>query len=224
MNISLRRVLPSFLVPAAVLLAFPAAAQDDDAPANDRRSGITVGLRASYGLPSGDFSDGFGLDERISGVFAPQVDIGYFINRNLYVGVHGQFGVAKIQSGACPSGMDCSGRVLRLGVDVSYHFIPDAALSPWLGAGLGYEHLRLAVSEYDVTSTGSYTGVEFAHAEAGLDFRIGESVWLGPHFTATVGQYSRAALNVRGVTVSGKIEDKSYHFWLQPGVRLQVRL
>ncbi|WP_426750377.1 outer membrane beta-barrel protein [Myxococcus sp. Y35] len=224
MSLSLRCSVPRFLIPAAVLLAIPAAAQGGDAQADDTGTGVTLGLRASYGIPSGDFYDGFSLDERFSGVFAPQVDLGYFINRHVYLGIYGQFGSARIQSDACPTGVDCSGRVLRFGVDVSYHFIPDSVLSPWLGAGLGYEFTRISASAAGSTGAGNYKGLEFAHVEAGLEIRVAEHVWLGPCFIATLGQYSRATMTIDGLELSGEIEDKSPHFWLQPGVRLQVRL
>ncbi len=225
MNPTLRRSVASFLSPAAVLLAVPASAQGDAPETKDTGSGIAVGLRASYGVPLGDFYDGFAMDERFESVIAPQVDVGYFLNANVYLGAYGQFGVAQIASGACPTGVDCGGRVLRFGVGASYHFFSESAIRPWLGAGIGYEFTRLDASGSGARGGSvTYKGLEFAHVDLGLDFKVHEHVWVGPQVTATVGQFSRLTLAEGAFEVSSDIEAKSFHAWLQPGLRLQVRL
>ncbi|AKQ67902.1 hypothetical protein A176_004814 [Myxococcus hansupus] len=209
-----------------LLLIVPAAAAQG--AASDKKgtgSGIAVGVRGSYGVPIGDFYEGFSMDERISGVFAPQVDMGYFVNANVYLGLYGQFGIARLQPDVCPTGVDCGGRVLRFGVDVSYHFFSDSSVRPWLGAGIGYEFTRLDASvEGTHQGSGNYKGLEFAHVDFGMDFKVHAHVWVGPFLTATAGQFSRASLTAGPWEVPVDIESKSPHFWLQPGLRLQVRL
>ncbi|MFP2957824.1 outer membrane beta-barrel protein [Myxococcus sp. 1LA] len=219
MNSSLRSRVLSFLVPSTLLLALPAVGQEEGSGA-----GFSVGLRAGYGLPAGDAYDNSPLDDRFDGVIAPQIDVGYFLNRNVYLGVYGQVGFAQINQDICPSTIECDGRVLRFGVDVNYHVTTTGVFSPWLGLGVGYEIAEFEASSGGISGSSSLQGMEFVHLQGGLDFRLSPQVWLGPYAMVTVGQYSRTSARLGGAVVSRDIVDNGVHFWLQPGLRLQVRL
>nr|WP_275663277.1 outer membrane beta-barrel protein [Corallococcus macrosporus] len=218
-NSSFRSRVRSLLLPSTLLLAVPAVAQADSSGA-----GFTLGLRGGYGVPVGDAFENAPLNDRFEGAIAPQIDVGYFLNRNVSLGIYGQVGFAQVNPDLCPVTIDCEGRVLRFGVDVNYHVTTTGALSPWLGLGVGYEIAEFEASSGDIRGSSSMRGMELVHLQGGLDFRLSSQVWLGPYAVATVGQYSRASARLGWSEVSEDIEDKALHFWLQPGLRLQVRL
>lgn len=225
-----RTFAASVLIPFS-LFALPAAAQDasDDAESVsfDRGTGLAFGLRAAYGIPLGESIKGEDLSDSFKGTIAPQVEVGYFFNRNLSLGAFFQYGVAlvnKEQLICNTADTDCSGSVMRFGLDLNYHFSPERTLSPWVGVGAGYEIAQLKLREDDIEGTASISGFEFAHVQGGVDFQVSRSIWVGPYVTGTVGQYDSRKVSVGDTSISTDLEDKALHFWLQPGLRVQVRL
>lgn len=202
-----------------------------------------MGLRAGYGVPFGKIldtedEDSGKVSDTVSGVIPLQVDAGFFINSNLYLGGSFQYGVGLLAEDCEDEGEDvrCGARQLRFGVNLAYHFQPSATLSPWLGVGVGYEHLSVYGSGTNmgvkVDINNSVRGLEFANVQGGLDFRVSDTVSVGPFVTFTVGQYSTASsrINVEGdspivvdVDTTNDIEDKAFHSWLYGGLRLQAR-
>ena len=225
------------LAALSLVLSSPAALADDAAPG----AGLSVGLRAGYGVPFGkvvDAENGAELSDTLSGVIPLQVDAGFFLSSHLYLGGSFQYGVGILAEDCEVEGEDvsCGARQLRFGLNLAYHFRPDATLSPWLGVGVGYEHL----SRYDSRSSlgasrevnTTARGFEFANAQGGLDFRLGNTVSVGPFVTFAVGQYSTTGLRIEvegdgilggDVDTTNDIEDKAFHAWLYGGLRLQAR-
>ncbi|QSQ21471.1 outer membrane beta-barrel protein [Pyxidicoccus parkwayensis] len=210
---------------------------DLDAKSSDG-AGFALGLRAGYGLPfgkaaGGGDSDSGKLSDFVSGVVPLQLDAGYFINSNVYVGANFQYGLGFLKED-CPEGASCSLSQMRLGLNVAYHFMPGQKLRPWLGLGVGYEMLDTSISATQLGISAkvkqSVRGLEFAAFQGGFDYKLNDSFSVGPFLTATVGQYSTVSSKIEVDGVDGvdpvddsqDIEEKAIHTWLQGGVRMQV--
>jgi outer membrane protein W len=218
----------------------------EDSTTNDSTSsevgpGFALGVRAGFGLPLGnavgedeDGGEAQPLSDTVSAVIPLQLDLGYFINSNLYVGGSFQYGygILNDEEGVCDTdGVSCNVSQMRFGLNLAYHFAPAAKMNPWVGVGVGYETLTLGASaeedgvEAEITSTAK--GFEFINAQGGLDFRLSDTISVGPFVTFTVAQYSstssRVELDGESEEDSADIENTAIHSWLYGGVKLQAR-
>ncbi|MBU8895165.1 hypothetical protein KRR26_06090 [Corallococcus sp. M34] len=215
----------SSLMVVASLLALPAAAEDAA-----RNSGLAIGLRGAYGLPTGTAFEP--IEQSAFGdALAPQLDVAYFFNGQLSLGGYFQYGVSM--GGNCQFDKRCSGSVMRLGVDLNYHFAPGAFLRPWVGVGAGYERIQRTFKTDVTRIETSLGGYELGHLNAGLDIQLSPSVSVGPYLTTTLAQYSTATVTTEALGIPGSSETetgdvpdsvKALHLWVQPGVRLLFRL
>ncbi|MCY1015052.1 hypothetical protein [Pyxidicoccus sp. MSG2] len=212
------------LVP--LLLALPAAALEvpEAAPTSTHRgAGLSFGVRGALGVPLGNIGEG-SLRHVFTSAIAPQVDLGWFFSPNLYAGGYFQYGPAKTYEDNClHEERNCRGTLMRVGFDVNYHFSPEATFSPWLGVGAGYE----VATDHTVRGPSGknvFEGFELAHAQAGLDLQVTRAIRVGPYALWTAGVYSKRTSTVAGVETNREFPEKSFHFWLQPGLRFQLRL
>ncbi|MBJ6766043.1 autotransporter domain-containing protein [Myxococcaceae bacterium JPH2] len=215
----------SSLIVLASLMALPAAAED-----LARSSGLAIGLRGAYGVPGGKAFDDV-EQSAFGNTLSPQLDVSYFFNEHLSLGGYFQYGVAS--GGRCQFEGKCTGGVLRLGVDLNYHFTPGAFMRPWVGVGAGYELLHRTVKTDTFRLSASLGGLELGHVNAGLDIPLSPSVFVGPYVTTTVAQYSTAHATNEDLSIPGSSEtetvdipnnSREVHVWIQPGVRLLFRL
>ncbi|TNV60380.1 porin family protein [Corallococcus exiguus] len=206
-----------------LLWGVPAAAQDPSPGA-----GFAVGARAAYGIPLGKAFNDVELSNQVGNSVAFQVDVAYFLSQRLSLGAYFQYGFAEGLAGVVDNAT--SARVLRFGFDVDYHFAPEKFVAPWVGVGLGYELVAVHdafMETEDSRPSSEYKGLELGHAHFGVDFQLTNFLAVGPYVTATLGQYSKFAARAGDILdVEGDIpsDDRSFHFWVQPGVRVQFRL
>ncbi|RKH61283.1 hypothetical protein D7V93_11990 [Corallococcus llansteffanensis] len=206
-----------------LLWGVPAAAQEPSSG-----SGIALGVRGAYGIALGKVFDDQKLSFLVGNTVAPQVDLAYFLSRQLSLGAYFQYGFARGVQGIVAD--ETSGRVLRFGFDLDYHFTPEAFVAPWVGVGMGYEVASVDVDflQFDESvPTAEYKGIEWGHAHFGVDFQLTRSFAVGPYVTATLGQYTKYAGRVLDQPIEeGDIsgDSRAFHFWIQPGVRVQFRL
>lgn len=236
--------LPKLAALSLALSSSAALAADDfEDSSTSKGPGFAVGLRAGYGLPLGNAvgaeegEDANKLSDAVSGVIPLQLDVGYFINSHLYLGGAFQYGFGFLPEDSSEScdveGVSCSVTQLRFGLNLAYHFAPDATVNPWVGVGVGYETLTLKVSgeANGVSASASNTakGFEFANAQGGIDFALSPTFSVGPFVTFTVAQYASNSVSVEGIPGeeleegSQDIENKAIHSWLYGGVRLLAR-
>ncbi|RKH47038.1 hypothetical protein D7X12_03940 [Corallococcus sicarius] len=185
-------------------------------------------MRGAYGIPLGNIFDDNKVSTFVGNTVAPQVDLAYFLRRQLSLGAYFQYGFAEGVQGIVSN--ETSGRVLRFGFDVDYHFAPEAFVAPWVGVGMGYEiasvDFRFPQAGESI-STVEYKGLEWGHAHFGVDFQLTRSVAVGPYVTATLGQYTKYDALLGGILLPGEDfpgDSRAFHFWIQPGVRVQFRL
>lgn len=215
-----RRFIAS-LVLICSLGALPAAAQEP------KSSGLALGARGAIGIPVGDSFTDTSLKDTFGSTVAPQVDLSYFFNRQLSLGAYFQYGIGSGPGDRCEDGVNCRSKILRFGVDLDYHFLPDGFVSPWVGVGVGYEIGKLEVGEGASTINLKLEGYDLGHAHFGVDFQLTRSIAVGPYISASVGQYREGVVRWVDVVETDREfsdDEKRIHVWIQPGVRVQFRL
>ena len=163
------------------------------------RTGFTFGFRLGIGFPggmvaaaqastgsTGNASDAFGV------MLPVTVDVGYRLSPHWYVG--GYASAAYATSANCGSEgtatASCSETVYRFGLDAQYRLLPDHTWQPWIGVGAGWEVANQYASDpTDGDTASSADGVEFAHIDLGIDYRISERQKVGPYFMTTFADY-----------------------------------
>jgi hypothetical protein len=225
MNLVRSSTLLCCLLASAV--ALPASAVEAHAPS------VQLGFRAGYGLPFGFFSDeptSDSLYSIYSGLFPLWFEGGYRFGSGLYVGLHAQYAFAQIR-GSCPEDVSCSGRNLRLGADVGYHFRRTAEWEPWLVLGTGLEWSSYRVGTEGGQAESRYFGFEFLNLQAGAGYRVAGNVRLGPFAMFSVGQFTRNEVTLttflpERVESTGRddLPRPAPHFWLVIGARGDFQL
>jgi hypothetical protein len=178
-------------------------------------------------LPTGSVTKGTTLASLDTAMTSFQIDAGYRFSRHLFVGAFVQLGVVELDHGALggvcnQEAIDCTARDWRFGVEAHWHFAPQRAFDPWIGAGVGYEIHSLNVeSTASAPSTaptpagGSYKGLELVDLQVGGDFRLAPHVGVGPYTAVTLGQFSSCTSDAGDCAVGAK----SLHAWVLGGVR-----
>jgi outer membrane protein W len=212
----------SSLVRTAVLILVTTHAS----PAEAKEAGFELGFRTGYAMPFGKGSSDEirDLREGVSGTIPIWLDLGYRLTPHFSVGAFGEY--APGFAGAwwdsfCENGnVNCSVHDIRVGAQMHYHFLPFQTLDPWLGVGAGYEWLVFSTSSGDKEASLTAPGIEFVHAQAGIDFPIDRDVaaLLGPFVGFSIGQFSRFSCNSEG-TICPSIQKKTLHEWLTFGIR-----
>jgi hypothetical protein len=206
------------------LAALPARAQTQD----EYDSGLgELSLNAGFGLPLGNATGGnnsTSMSDAINFAIPFGVQVGYRIAGVVFVGgtfTYGPFGSPSTSSiPACgQSGVSCHSSFVRAGFSVQWHPLGSRGTDPYLGIGLGYEWLNVSVSENGASSTGQYSGFNWADIPVGVDFRLSRAVRLGPFVDFTLGEYRTETVSSPS-TISGNISPKAIHFWLSFGVRV----
>jgi hypothetical protein len=224
----------------SLLFALPGAGQEaggfDDflkpAPKVAPESGLSLGVRAGYGVPMGSASgaDGQALSNYFARSVPLQVEVGWRFSPRFYAGAYFQYAFAaiasKFDSQFCGAGVSCSGSDLRFGADAIYTFLPHATIAPWVGLGAGYEIMNLRGSQGSQRVELTLKGLEFAHLMAGGDYRLWPNVRVGAFAALTFAQFSTletpfAEDGTFGPTRTVDLP-KALHEWLQFGVRSMV--
>lgn len=211
----MRKILGTMLV-AALFAAGVAQAQ---APA---ASGISLGVRAGYGIPMGDLDSGESMTDFVaSGQIPLQLDAMYRFTRNWSVGLYFQYGFSFVPDTMCPSGfgLSCSASDVRLGAQLHYRF-DSTGFVPWVGFGIGYEWFSATLSGPGGSGDYSFDGLEYLNLQLGGDWLLSPNFRLGPYVQFTIAQYDNAEINMLGTPLfSGSIPNKAVHEWLQFGVK-----
>jgi hypothetical protein len=152
-------------------------------------SGYTQGLGMLSGttsLPS-IASAGAGFD----------AGVGYRASKHLSLALVGQYHELVAERGS-PFSKLPSVRGATAGVAVTYHFIPEQRLDPWVELGTGY---RMLWETSTAGRPGAFShGIELARARVGVDFRIAHQFALGPMIGADANLFLwRDALGARAI-------------------------
>lgn len=167
--ISRKATLPALLTTALVAAApLPAAAHEGGQ--------ILVRVRGIGVFPDESGSTRpLNLDLKVSDTFAPEIDVSYFLTKNI---------AFELIAATTKHNIDANGKgthnkvgstwVLPPTLTAQYHFFPDNAFSPYLGAGINYtifynENSKRPFSQLDVDNAVG------AALQVGMDFQVPES-------------------------------------------------
>jgi outer membrane protein OmpA-like peptidoglycan-associated protein len=117
----------------------------------------------------------------------------------------------------CVAGADCSGSGVGLGAQATWRFGLDR-ISPWAGAGVGYEWGKYVVKEGADTLDVRASGPEL-RLMGGVDFAVGERYAVGPFAQWGLGRYASLDATSPLGSSSGAIPDQSVHSWFTVGLR-----
>jgi hypothetical protein len=181
---------------------------------------LSLGARVGYGFAMGEAEKDADLSDAVKAQIPVQIDVGYRVTPDLTLG--GYFGagyglVGDAVDEECDRfDLDCSARVLRLGVQVDYAFRNvSGAMTPWIGAGVGYEWASVHQEPDDLDTR--LDGFEFVNLQGGVDWKVG-GFSVGPFAMLTIGQYANFEQEGLGETITRDTE-KALHQWLQVGLR-----
>jgi len=200
----------TWLAAIAILCAAPGARAADE--------GWAGGVRLGYGKAMGDAVEGTPLGDVFGGSVPIWIELGRNLRPDLFVGGYFQYGLGQISSTACPAGLSCGGRSLRLGAEVIYRVSAGEPLVPWLGAGMGYEWASLEVSDgQGGRASTSLSGLELLNLQAGGDWRVSPRLSAGPFAMLSFGRYGTVSNGDASREVASS--QATFHSWLQLGIR-----
>jgi hypothetical protein len=217
-RIAMRNTIAAVSLLALAFTASPALA--------DERSGLTLGLRAAYGLPLGEAGDGSNLNELTKGAVPVQLEAGWRFDEHWLAGAYFAWGPTFVANDAkdalaAQGARDVSGHFeQRVGVQGIYTILPGERFAPWVGVGAGYEWTRYA----DATVASGETELGLRGLEAmlqvGGDYALTPKFSVGPFASFNVGQYrSHVSWVENDGSTTTTVNEKGVHEWLQLGVR-----
>jgi opacity protein-like surface antigen len=204
--------------------------------ANSIHADIILALRSGYGVAGGKIAEGGSdLADVLAGQVPLQLDFGVLLESGAYFGAFAQYGFSVLGSRLADScdeaerrypgtEVSCSAFDVRAGVVLEYHLGAGKkrkAADPWLGLGIGFEHVSWKVAAKDEVSeaivTQSASGFEFVSGHFGVDFALADWFALGPYLSVTMGSYGSAdvscAGDCEGVGTGSPVINQSLHTW-----------
>lgn len=175
---------------------------------------LSLGLRAGYAKALGDLQE----SELVSDQIPIQLDLDYRLFLGLTLGLYGSYGSADVDGadvGCAADGVSCTGRTFRAGVQATWT-VPTPLVKPWIGAGVGYEWVRIARSN---AGTAKASGLEAFNAQLGVDLALGY-FRVGPFVTYTLSRYDASTLADDTVAASDLETAKSGFLYYGLRVRL----
>lgn len=211
----LRRLV---LVAAAVaVLAVPSASKAQVS------LGARVGYAFGFGDVGGDESGTLKMSDWSEGHVPIQVDAMFRLLPGFAVGPYFSYGFGftggDLDTEVCDiSSVDCSNRIMRLGLQATYSLPAAMGFAPWAGIGTGYEWNKLDIESPGGDGDLEVRGWEIVNLQFGADFAT-PVVRVGPFVMLSVGRYGEGDASGFGVSGGGDIDKKKLHEWLQIGIR-----
>ena len=218
------------LVFTATMLLILAAARPSLAQAGPPdKPGVDVAVRVGYAVPFGDIDgdSGDSLSGTYSGAVPFVVEAGYRFDRHFTLGPYFQYAFAQVKDGAgglCGNGVDCSGSIVRVGLEALYHLDLASAFVPWFGLGVGYEWMNVDVSSGNAHASASAHGWEFLTLQLGGDIYVAPQFAVGPFISFSIARYGSASGSFGNTSTSSDISNPAVHEWLQFGARFSFSL
>ncbi len=200
------------------------------------QTGVQGAARVGFASPYGGVRESTPgeLSEFVESQIPLQFQLGYVLLPKLYAG--GYFGIGfgdvgdslfdqcQLAGDDFAAPYDCTARSYTFGLQAQYRF-GERMLSPWLGAGVGWEILSVT-AEDELTQTNTLSGFELT-AELGVELAVSRTVALGPYLGVSVAQYLNASFDCEPEVTSlcesrsESIDDAEFHGWFTLGVQLR---
>jgi hypothetical protein len=194
---------------------------------------LTLGLRVGGGVPYGRTAAAAALSDELRFTLPVTAELTFAtITPRLSMGPFLQYAAgalsrsAPLGSGACSdTASGCSdGRVLRLGWQLVWNLHDSGRVSTWAAAGTAYQSLGYSARDSGGSGTVTYRGWEWLNVQLGANLLQRGRGRLGPYASASIGRFERVRLESGGDSLSGEIAKKTFHGWLQFGIRATVDL
>jgi hypothetical protein len=192
-----------------------------------RRGAIEIGLRVAYAIPFGtrgttetDRID-MKLSDAIKGMIPIEIDAGYLVTPDVYVGLSFQYGFGFVNTSRNPvcgqPGASCSSSDVRLGANAQVRLAPGHSFDPWLGLGVGYEWWSFDASGPIINAVAA-SGLELANVQLGGDIVAARNVAVGPFIGVSLGHYRSISMTGPAVYPT-EVTNEALHEWLEFGLR-----
>jgi hypothetical protein len=178
---------------------------------------LVPGARLGYAFPAGELARGVPMSDGLRSQVPVQLELGWRVVPRLVVGASGAYGIGQVGA-LCTAGATCSGAVIGLGVQATWRFTL-SKVSPWAGAGLGYEWARYRVKAGSDTLDVRSSGPELLRLMGGVDFVVGEGVAAGPFVQWGMGRFVGLETTSPLGHSAGAIPDRAIHSWFTIGLR-----
>jgi opacity protein-like surface antigen len=194
-------------------------------------TGISLSIRAGYGLPLGDAGKDFKMSDLVSGQVPLEADLTFRFTRQLGLGAYVGYGFAfasdKIcqQVGPLPTGVSCkasNASTLRYGLMLSYRFHPSDDMTPWFGLGAGFEQAQVDVKASGLGQTATETlkasGWEYGNLTIGVDWEVATKLKVGPFIRGSLVKFDTSKTSTGGKE-SIPSSDQTFHEWITLGLK-----
>lgn len=185
-----------------------------------------MALRTGFSLPFGkvDGDSDAKMSDTVSGQVPLFIELGGKPIKQLFLGAYLGLGIGGVtgdlEDDCDQYDVDCLAFSAHLGAEVQYHILPHEDLNPWVGYGIGFESLSIAVTQGDEDGNLSFGGFQFARFMGGVDFRINRTLGIGPFVDFSLGQYSSYRVDAPAFPDDEiDFDDKALHEWLTIGAR-----
>lgn len=163
---------------SAVVTAFAGGAIAQEVitgPVDAPRNAAEIGVGLGYSQPTGNLTrrGGDQVSDLARGGGEVNAEVGYRIDARWLVGLYGGYGQYHAPGGTSSDIINTANG----GVQAQLHFMPFQRVDPWVGLGVGY---RGFFSTPDNQGTRALHGIQLARARVGVDYRVSETVALGP--------------------------------------------
>jgi len=143
-------------------------------PVDAPRNAAEIGIGLGYSQPTGNLTNG-GSDisdiARAGGEV--NAEVGYRIDARWLVGLYGGYGQYHAPGGTSHDIVNSA----NAGVQAQYHIMPFNVADPWVSLGVGY---RGFFNTPQGTPTSAWHGLQLARVRVGADYRVSETVAMGP--------------------------------------------
>jgi hypothetical protein len=212
---------PNSATPAPYVAPKPTS----DATTIARRPKGNVAVYLGGAGAGGNLDSRRSMSSQIDGAAVFGLDLQFHVSPHFTLG--GFMNVGAVNRQQSCAGSECNDGLFQLGVSAHYHLRPGRGVDPWLSAGTGVTTLSFSERQSfndDAKTSATFVGFDLLHLQAGVDFRLGRVVALGPYVGLSNGVYTGVTTETRG-SYQGTTRDTdrfastTLHTWTSLGVR-----
>jgi hypothetical protein len=185
-------------------------------------TGFQMALSTGYAFALGSADGTISQSAFVSGQVPVLLEIGGKLFEPLFLGVYlgAGFGTAggALSSTCATTGVSCSSRTIRGGLEGIWYILPAARFDPYVGLGFGVESTTVTTSSRAMTASLAAFGVEVP-VIFGADYRLNRFIGFGPYVDLAVGSYQDIVVHGSSSSLSGELGDKTTHVWFILGAR-----
>lgn len=139
------------------------------------RNATEIGVGVGYSQPAGNLTQRGGdhVADIARGGGEVNAEVGYRLDPRWLIGIYGGYGQYHAPNGTSKDIVN----TVNAGVQAQYHLTPFSGVDPWVSLGVGYRGFFQNPRD---AGTRSLHGLQLAKVRIGADYRVTDSVALGP--------------------------------------------